>query len=212
MYLPAHFREERLEVLHALIRAHPLGALVTNGPEGMVASHVPFLVDDSTAPGRLRCHLARANPQWRTLEQGGEVLVIFQGLERYITPAWYPSKQVDGKVVPTWNYAVVHAYGRPRTISDPAWLRPHVAELVEAHEAGREQPWALSDAPDDYVASMLKAIVGVEIELTRLEGKWKVSQNRREADRLGVVEGLMAEGDAVSTGMAGLVTEYMPER
>jgi transcriptional regulator len=211
VYRPAHFREERLEVLHALIRAHPLGALVTAGPDGLAANHVPFLVDSSSGLGTLRCHLARANPQWRGLASAEQVLVIFQGTERYITPSWYATKRENGKVVPTWNYVVVHAYGRPRTIEDPEWLRRHVGELTTVNEGGRAEPWQVSDAPDDFVDSLLKAIVGVEIEISRLEGKWKVSQNRPEADRRGVVDGLLAEGDEPAAQMAALVNDVDAE-
>jgi transcriptional regulator len=208
MYQPTHgqFREDRLEVKHALIRAHPFGALVTVGSEGLVANHFPFIVDaDASSLGTLRAHMARANGQWKELDGAAEALVIFQGPQQYITPAWYPAKAETGKVVPTWNYALVHAYGRPRIIEEPEWLLRHVSELSDANEASMPVPWAVSDAPAEFVGALLKAIVGVEIEITRIEGKWKTSQNRPESERAGVVRGLAARGDERSLEMAGLV-------
>src|SRR5687767_6882086 len=148
MYQPTHgqFREDRLEVKHALIRAHPFGALVTVGSEGLVANHFPFIVDPDASPlGTLRAHMARANGQWKGLDGEHEALVIFQGPHRYITPAWYPAKAETGKVVPTWNYALVHAYGRPRIVEDPAWLLRHVSELSDTNEASMPVPWSVSD-------------------------------------------------------------------
>jgi transcriptional regulator len=206
MYQPPHFREGRLDVQHALIRAHPFGALVSVGPDGLIANHFPFVVDAATGPlGTLRAHMSRGNAQWKSLGGAGEVLAIFQGPEGYITPSWYESKRETGKAVPTWNYVLVHVYGRPRVVEDRDWLARHVAELTDLHEGGREEPWAVSDAPVDFLDGMLKGIVGVEIEITRIEGKWKLSQNRTVADRAGVVEGLNAEGDERSLTMAGLV-------
>ena len=208
MYQPTHghFREDRIEIQHALIRAHPFGALVTVGPEGLVANHFPFIVDAGASPlGMLRAHMARANGQWKGLDGTEEALVIFQGPHGYITPAWYPAKAETGKVVPTWNYAIVHAYGRPRIVEDPEWLLRHVSELSDTNEASRPVPWAVSDAPEAYVGALLKAIVGIEIEITRIEGKWKTSQNQPEASREGVVRGLTAQGDERSLAMAGLV-------
>lgn len=210
MYQPTHghFREDRLEVQHALIRAHPFGALVSLGPGGLVANHYPFLIDPEASPlGTLRAHLARANGQWKTLlDAPQEALVIFQGADTYITPSWYPAKAETGKVVPTWNYAIVHAYGRPRIVDDPSWLLRHVSELSDTHEAGRELPWSVADAPEEYVGALLKAIVGIEIEITRIEGKRKTSQNQPAAAREGVVRGLTAQGDEDSRAMAELVS------
>ena len=208
MYQPTHghFREERLEVQHALIRAHPFGAMVTLGVDGLVANHFPFIVDADASPlGTLRAHMARANGQWKELDQSREALVIFQGAHAYITPSWYPAKAETGKVVPTWNYALVHAYGRPRFVEDRAWLLRHVSELSDVNEASRAGPWSVSDAPEEYVAALLKAIVGVEIEIMRIEGKWKASQNQPESAREGVVSGLTAQGDEGSLAVAGLV-------
>ena len=193
-------------MLHELIRRHPLGVLVAMTPEGLDASHVPFETDLEPTPGGvLRCHVARANPLWRHLSADAEVLAIFQGAESYISPAWYPAKEEHGKVVPTWNYVTVHAYGRPRVIHDRSWLRTLVESLTNRHEAGRPDPWRVSDAPVEYIDKMLNAIVGIEIPITRLSGKWKISQNRSAADRRGVIEGL---GDATASSdaeMAALI-------
>jgi transcriptional regulator len=209
MYQPAHHREDRLDNQHALIRAFPLGTLVTVGPSGLVANHVPFLIDpEASKLGTLRAHIARANPQWREFDPAAEALVIFQGAERYITPSWYETKRETGKVVPTWNYAVVHAYGPMRAIEDQSWLRQQIEDLTRVNEAGRAAPWQVADAPESFVAAMARGIVGLEIEIARIEGKWKVSQNRPEADRRGVVQGLQAEADAPAHEMAELVAQF----
>ncbi|KAA2236254.1 FMN-binding negative transcriptional regulator [Salinarimonas soli] len=205
MYQPPHFREDRLEVQHALIRTHSLGALVSAGEGGLVANHVPMILDPGASElGTLRCHLARANPQWRDLAAGAEALVIFQGPQAYVTPSWYETKRETHKVVPTWNYAVVHAWGAARVIEDEAWLAEQIAALTAAHEAPRPEPWAVSDAPAPFVAAQIRGIVGVEIPIRRIEGKWKVSQNRPVADRVGVAEGIRSEEPA----MADLVEAY----
>jgi transcriptional regulator len=209
MYQPSHHREDRLDVQQALIRAFPLGALVTSGAGGLVANHIPFLLDPAASKlGTLKAHLARANPQWREFDEAHEALVIFHGAESYITPSWYETKRATGKVVPTWNYAVVHAYGPIRIIDDETWLREHVAELTSTHEQARAAPWQVSDAPEPFVAAMLRGIIGFEIEIARIEGKWKVSQNRPEADRRGVVDGLRAAADDSSSQMAALVEAF----
>ncbi len=208
MYVPPHFEVVSTDALHALIREHPLGALVTHGPQGMEANHVPFELDPEPAPhGRLLAHVARANPLWRSGDDA-EVLVIFQGASGYVTPSWYPSKQASGKVVPTYNYAVVHAYGRMRAVEDKAWLRAFVTRLTERHEAQRSEPWRVSDAPDDYIDKMLGAIVGIEVTITRLVGKWKVGQNRTPADQAGVIDGLRARGDPDDVVMAEALERY----
>jgi transcriptional regulator len=205
MYQPPHFREDRLAVQHALIRAHPLGLLITAGLAGLQANQVPMLIDsDASENGTLRAHLARANPQLQELASAGECLVVFQGPQRYITPSWYATKLETGKVVPTWNYITVHAWGRPQVIDDAAWLRKQVGELTASNENARSSPWAVDDAPADFIASQLRAIVGIDIPITRIEGKWKVSQNRPAADREGVIAGLRGEGDDV---MAAHVAE-----
>ena len=206
MYVPKHFEEPRVEVLHALIRACPLGALVVPTAGGMVANHIPFEISPEPAPlGTLRAHVARANPVWRDAAPGGEALVIFQGPDAYVSPAWYPTKKETGKVVPTWNYTVAHAYGPVRFIDDRVWLRDFVEMLTDRHEAGRTEPWKVTDAPGDFVDMLVGAIIGVEIPLTRLVGKWKVSQNRPAHDREGVAEALGRDGSDAAATMARLV-------
>ncbi len=183
--------------MHALMRARPFAALVSAGPSGLFATHLPTVLKSDGPYGVIECHMARANPHWKDLAHSGEALMIFQGPEGYITPNWYPSKTEHGKVVPTWNYAIVHAYGRAEVIADTLWLRRHVAELTAQQEKGEARPWALSDAPDAFVEAMLRGIVGCRFAITRLEGKWKMSQNRGTKDREGVGSGLSkrAEGD-----------------
>jgi transcriptional regulator len=194
MYLPKHFEETRVEVMHALMAAHPLGLLVSTGAEGLQANSIPFMVDPGPAPnGTLIAHVARANPLWREAA-GTPVLVVFQGPQAYVSPSGYASKAEHGKVVPTWNYIMVQARGRLRAIDDAAHLHALVSRLTATHEAGRDKPWAVDDAPRDYIDATLKAIVGLEIEIEALAGKWKVSQNRSTADRQGVARMLAAEG------------------
>jgi len=206
MYLPRHFAETRVEVLHDLIRRHPLGTLVVITPEGLEASHVPFEIDAQPQPfGTLRCHLARANPLWQHIVADRPVLVVFQGEQGYISPNWYAGKQEHGKVVPTWDYAVVHAYGAAQVTHDAAWLRRMVEDLTNRHEHGRADPWQVSDAPAEYVDKMLGQIVGVEIPLTRLLGKWKMSQNRSAADRQGVIAGLERDGAEAQSKVAAQI-------
>jgi transcriptional regulator len=207
MYLPSHFEEHRPEVLHALLERHPFGTLVTEGPDGLVADTIPFILDAGGAHGVLRGHVARANPVWRETRFERPVLVLFQGEQGYVSPGWYPSKQEHGKVVPTWNYVTVQARGTLRAIDDAEWLRGFVTRLTERHEAGRAAPWAVSDAPADYLQTMLRAIVGIEIELTALTGKWKLSQNRSAADRAGVVAGLGARDDDAGRALARRVAD-----
>jgi len=212
MYIPVHFAEERLEVLHQLIHAHPLGMLVTLDADGLNANHIPFEIAAPTAEaprGVLRAHVARNNPVWQTASKEVEALVVFQGAQHYISPAWYEEKKISGKVVPTYNYATVHAHGPLRVIDDPAWLRALLHRLTTRHEAIQEAPWQISDAPAGYIEKMLAAIVGIEIPITRLAGKWKVSQNRPEADRLKVAHELaelnQRHPDSNAAGMAKLV-------
>ena len=207
MYQPPAFREDRIEVQHALIRAHPLGLLITSGPAGLLANLFPFLVDaDGSDKGTLRLHIARANPQWKELELIEECLVVFQGPQDYVTPSWYATKRETGKVVPTWNYATVHVWGRPRVINDDAWLRRQIEDLTASREGRRAEPWKVDDAPPDFVVAQMRAIVGIEIAILRIEGKWKMSQNRPEADRLGVIEGFREQGEA-GERLATLVAE-----
>ncbi len=201
MYQPAHgkFEVDDPAGLLAELCAVVPATLVTHGPDGFRASILPMLFDPEDGPhGTLRGHLARGNPQWREIEAAiaaggdgaGEALAIFDGPDAYVSPAWYPEKQLTGKVVPTWNYVTVQAHGTLTTIHDPDWLIPHVARLVDRHEFGRPDPWALSDAPEDYVRSQARAIVGLELRITRLEGKRKLSQNRSDADIEGAIDGL----------------------
>jgi transcriptional regulator len=206
MYLPSHFEEARVEVLHQLIRTHPLGALVTVDAGGLNANHIPFEIDPDPAPfGTLRAHVARANPVWREFSKDVGPMVIFQGPQIYVTPSWYVTKQETGKVVPTFNYVVVHAYGSMRVIEDPLWLRKFVTGLTERFEAPRAKPWAVSDAPEDFVTMQLRAIVGIEIPLARLIGKWKTSQNRPAADQKSVIAGLRESDDELARAMAAAV-------
>lgn len=207
MYLPSHFSEKRPEILHQLLAAHPLATVVTHGEGGLDANHLPLLLDPQAGPhGTLRGHIARANPLAQ--HQGGEVLTIFQGPQAYISPNWYSSKAEHGQVVPTWNYAVVHGRGSLRIIDDPAWLRSLLTQLTDHHEAGQPHPWQMADAPEAYLTHQLRAIVGIEIPLTALSGKWKTSQNRLAADRAGVVLGLQASGSEQALAMAELVEHH----
>src|SRR5499426_2086921 len=197
MYQPDHHRVDDLPLMHALMRARPFVALVSGGAEGLCATHLPTVLKAEAPYGVIEFHLARANPHWKQLAQCNEALMIFQGPEGYITPNWYPSKAEHGKVVPTWNYAVVHAYGRAEKIENKDWLRRHVGELTAQQEQTQAKPWALSDAPQSYIDALLRGIVGFRFVVTRLEGKWKMSQNRELADQLGVTKGLdqRAAGD-----------------
>jgi transcriptional regulator len=205
MYVPAQFAEDRLPVLHDAIRAAGLANLVTAGPDGIVASPLPLIVDPADGPyGTLHGHLSRANPQWRSADPAIEALAIFMGADAYITPSSYQTKRETGKVVPTWNYITIHAYGTPRFSEDPAELLDAVTRLTGRHEAQRAQPWAVTDAPADFVQAHLKGIIAFRMPITRLQGKWKMSQNRNAADREGVVTGLREDGqDEVASIVAG---------
>lgn len=210
MYQPPHFQETRQDVLHGLIRSHPLGLLVSNGAEGPIANAIPFLLDPDVPPnGRLRAHLAKANPQWRLLADNplAPVLVVFQGADAYVTPSWYETKRETGKVVPTWNYAIVQVRGIVTVIEDQDWLAGQISDLTMSQEGSRSAPWAVTDAPAPFIKSQIKGIVGLEIEITEISGKWKVSQNRPAADRIGVAEGLESE-TANSADMVQLVRSY----
>jgi len=210
MYRPKHFEERDTGVLHALIRSHPLGAWVTTVDGMLEVNHIPFLLDEARGEhGTLIGHVARANPVWRTFSSTIESVVIFQGPQAYITPSWYASKREHGKAVPTWNYAVVHAHGIPRVIEDKAWLLAHVTALSDSHESSRRDRWSVSDAPADYIDTMLKAIVGIEIPVATLAGKWKTSQNRSLPDKLGTTAGLRERGDETALAMAALVEHHV---
>jgi transcriptional regulator len=197
MYNPPHFKEDRVPVMHAAIRAVGLATLVTTGPDGLVASHIPLLLDPEPAPyGTLHGHLARGNPHGRQ-EVDGEALAIFLGSDAYITPSYYATERETGKVVPTWNYVAIHAYGKLAFFDDAERLLALVTRLTRRHEAGRAAPWKVSDAPADYLRGQLKGIIGFAMPIARLEGKWKMSQNRPAEDRAGVADGLAREGEAV---------------
>jgi len=207
MYIPRVNKEERIPVLHKLMEDQPFASLITMGSSGLFASHIPMVLQQNGGKGQLRGHISRANTQWRDYTPSVEALAIFSGPQHYITPNWYPEKQETGKVVPTWNYAVVHAYGYLKIIEDAEWLMAHLASLTNIHEAGSTVPWKVRDAPADYVASQVKGIVGLEMTVERLEGKWKVSQNRSEQDRNGVAKGLTELSTAESLAMKALVEE-----
>jgi transcriptional regulator len=196
MYLPNHFAETRPEVLRALMQTQPFATVVTHGADGLTADHVPLELDDAAPPlGTLIGHVARSNPLWRGLGDGVPALAIFHGPQAYVSPAWYASKREHGKVVPTWNYIVVHASGRLRAVEDRVWLRALVERLTARHEQGRPDPWQVSDAPAEFIDAMLGGIVGIELRIERLEGKWKLSQNRPPADVAGVIDALSSSDD-----------------
>lgn len=199
MHCPSMFRETRLEPMHRLIADHPLATLITADDRGIEANLLPFTLHQGGEYGVLRAHLARNNGQLEALRAGAGTLVLFQGPQAYVSPSWYPSKAVHGKVVPTWNYVMVQVRGTPRVIEDEEWIKAQLESLTDHQEAGRDQPWKTTDSPDDFIRGQLKAIVGMEIPILQIEGKWKVSQNRSAADRAGVLDGMRAEG--VCAGM-----------
>lgn len=207
MYIPKANLETRLPVLQAMMRAHPLAAVVTLGAEGLVASHIPLVYEEAEGAefGVLNGHVSRANPQWKDLAKGVDALAIFAGPQHYVSAGWYPGKAEDGKVVPTWNYVTVHAYGPLRVVEEAAWLMKHLTALTDTHEASSAVPWKVSDAPAEFIASQMRGIVGFELPIRRLEGKWKVSQNRSERDRAAVADALEGVGSAESLVMKGLV-------
>ncbi len=208
MYLPPAFREDRLDVQHGLIRKHPLGMLVTVGTDGPIVSQLPLVLDSTAGKlGTLRGHLSRGNTQWKESRLDINALVIFQGPDVYVTPSWYETKRETGKVVPTWNYATVQVRGKLRVMDDAAWLAAQIVEMTNQMEGKRQKPWTVSDAPADYIESQIKGIVGLEIEIAEIEGKWKVSQNRPMADRRGVAQGL-AEDDDNNSAMIEFVKTY----
>ena len=205
MYIPRAHNEERVTMLHKLIEDQPFASLITVGLSGLFASHIPMVLEQNGAMGQLRGHISRGNMQWRDYNPSVEALAIFSGPQHYITPNWYPEKQDTGKVVPTWNYVVVHAYGYLKIMEDAEWLRAHLASLTNIHEAESPVPWKIGDAPEDYIAALLKGIVGLEMTIERLEGKWKISQNRSDEDRNGVAKGLAELNTAESLAMRALV-------
>jgi len=207
MYLPPHFEESRVEVLHDLVRAYPLATIVTLSTDGLNANHIPLQLSQGPGEfGTLRGHVARCNPLLRDLARSAETLAVFHGPQRYVSPSWYPTKHEHGRAVPTWNYAVVHAYGSLRAVDDPAWLRSLLASLTGEQEAPFAAPWSVSDAPPEFIDQTMGAIVGIEMVVTKLIGKWKVSQNQPAQNQIGVATGLRELG-AVSGApeMAALV-------
>lgn len=210
MYQPRSFEETRPEILHALMRARPLATLVTLTADGLEANPVPLLLSTSTdhQHGVLRGHVARANPLWKTCQAGSESLAIFHGDDAYVSPSWYPSKHENSKAVPTWNYVTVQAYGVLRVVDDAVWLRRTLEALTLEHEANFAQPWSIADAPADYIEKMITAVVGIELRITRLSGKWKVSQNHPHANRQGVALGLRGVEHTGAAGMADWVAGY----
>ena len=212
MYVSKHHAQPDLVEAQNLIEAYPLGAWVAPSDEGLVANHVPFLLDRSRGKfGTLLGHVSRANPVWTQLLASNHSVVMFQGPQSYITPGWYPGKQEHGKVVPTWNYAVAHAHGVARAIDDESWLRDMLVRLTAAHESSRQQPWKLTDAPAGFIDKLLRAVVGIEIPIERLVGKLKASQDEALQDRLGTVAGLVAEGTDNAAAMASIVERTMAE-
>lgn len=207
MYRPEAFREDRLEVLHELIRTNPFATVITSGPRGLLATHVPVLLEEAKGPkGALVGHVSRANDHWRELDAATQALLIFQGPDAYVSPSLYRSKAEHGRVVPTWNYVAVHAWGSARVFDDTAGLRSIVERLTDHHERERAAPWRVDDAPASFIEGALKAIVGFEIEIERLEGQWKLSQNRSAPDRQGVKAGL-AEGVSAGRDVASLIPD-----
>ena len=213
MYIPKAFEETRVPTLHALIKAQPFCSLITVGSSGLFASHLPMVLHTpATESAVLRGHLSRANTQWRDFKPDVQALAIFSGPQHYITPSWYEEKKLTGKVVPTWNYAVVHAYGLLEVIEDPDWLLSHLEALTSIQEAASATPWKVTDAPAEYTRALAKGIVGLELKIERLEGKWKLNQNRSEADRRAVTQGLTALDTPSSHAMAALMHETFESR
>jgi len=208
MYLPDHFDEADLARLHGLMREHPLGMLVTHAADGLDANHLPFELDATRGPhGTLLAHVARANPVWR-LPDGVPVMVVFRGPQAYVSPSWYPSKHEAHRQVPTWNYEVVHAHGTLRVVDDERFVRGLVARLTRHHEATEPTPWRMGDAPPEHIAGLLAMIVGIEVDITRLEGKRKLSQNKEARDRAGAAAALHARGEhALAAAMAGTIVK-----
>jgi transcriptional regulator len=213
MYTPKAFEQRDLPMLQSAMRQSELATLVTMTTHGLVATHLPLLLDETRGVyGTLTGHVSRANAQWSETDPHAEALIIFLGLDTYVSPNWYPAKQETGRVVPTWNYAAIHAYGRITFFEDVEKLRIVVTELTRKHEASFPAPWQVTDAPAVYIDSQLKAIVGFEFEILRLEGKRKFNQNRSVEDRIGVIEGLRELGDERKTKVADLMEEIESQR
>ena len=213
MYTPKAFEVTDLAQLHAAMRQSELATLVSMTTQGLVATHLPLLLDETKGEyGTITGHVSRANLQWRESDPNIDALIIFLGLDTYVSPNWYPAKEENGRVVPTWNYAAIHAYGRLTFFEDPEWLRTMVTELTKRHEASFPAPWQVTDAPAVYIDSQLKAIVGFEFRILRLEGKQKFNQNRAVEDRRGVIEGLRGLGNERKTEVAELMEEIESRR
>jgi transcriptional regulator len=212
MYIPKHYEETRLPVLHQLMRDYPLATLITHGPDGVNVNHIPIYLDSTQGEfGTLRAHVARANPIWQEAQADGAVVVVFHGPNTYVSPQWNPAKKLHGKAVPTWNYAVVHCHGRLRVVDDAAFVRANVDELSARHEAALPPPWTLDDAPADYAEKMLAAIVGLECVIERIVGKWKVSQNHPSATQQATVDGMLAHQGRGADAMADLMAERLKQ-
>lgn len=212
MYLPSRYAESRTEAMHALMHAHPLAHLVTLGTDGLESNPLPFELDDRDGEfGVLRAHAARANPFWRSASRSQDALVIFQGPDAYISPQWYPSKQVDGRAVPTWNYLTVHAYGPLRIVDDRIWLRALLDRLTRTHERHQPVPWRLDEAPADYLEQLLGLVIGIEIPIRRLQGKWKNSQNQPRVNQLGVMSGLQQQANPDANALAHVIQQHLNE-
>lgn len=209
MYIPKHFDEPRNDVMQALMRDYPLATLVTLSGTGLNANHIPlhWVQDDGSHYGSLRGHIARSNPLWRDFDPQTEVLAVFQAENAYISPSWYASKPRTGKVAPTWNYAAVHAYGKLRIIDDPAWIRRQLEAMTQALEACFPEPWSVSDAPADFTERLITQIVGIEISVTRLQGKWKVSQNQPPENQSSVINTLRESGQPAMANLVANATK-----
>lgn len=206
MHIQAHFAETRVPVLHALMQSRPLATFILANGDDIVVNHMPMMIEGGAGDaGVLRAHIPRSNRIWESFDGQRNAVAVFHGPEAYVSPSWYPSKREHGKAVPTWNYVVVHAHGCPAAVHDAAWLREHLKVMTNTHEAHQAQPWQLSDAPPDYIELMLRNIVGIEMPISRLEGKWKISQNRPEEDRLSVAAALSGRNDSNSLAMAALI-------
>jgi transcriptional regulator len=207
MYIPQQFDKPQIEVLHDLIRARPLATLVVLTSKGLEANHIPLHLSVDSPFGTLRGHVARSNPIWDEYADTVDAIAIFHGPDAYISPSWYATKKESGKVVPTWNYAVAHAYGKLKIHHDPAWIRSQLELLTRQNESGFSTPWSLSDAPHDFTESLIKAVVGIEMTISKLQGKWKVSQNQPAKNQASVVEGLLSKGTQEALLMADLVSK-----
>jgi transcriptional regulator len=213
LYIPTFNEENDVSILHSLVQSKPLGAWATTVDGEIVINHIPFILNEDRGElGTLVGHVARSNSIYREFSSDVNSVVVFQGEQAYISPSWYPSKDEHGKAVPTWNYVVVHAHGIPRRIEDPEWLLQHLNELTDKHESEQKLPWKVSDAPEEFIQSLVGAIVGIEIPITKLTGKWKLGQNRSEADKHGMIAGLMSSDRVESHGLAKLLNQYSSSR